>query len=138
MTRKGEPADRAASAKDLKTFRVQSDGLDVQILKLINERAGLAGKIGQVKTENNDSVFSPAREEEVLSNVLPANRGPLPEVTIRASIARIISGSRRYSESTRSPSLGRSIRSVTLRRSSASVAGRSTWAWPTSRPCSRK
>ena len=61
MSRKSD-SDRAASLKDLKTFRVQIDRLDLQILKLINERAELAAKIGRVKTENNDSVFSPARE----------------------------------------------------------------------------
>jgi chorismate mutase / prephenate dehydratase len=95
MTRKSDSAsDRAASSKELKTFRVQIDKLDLQILKLINERAGLAAKIGRVKTENNDSVFSPAREEEVIANVLSANRGPLPEVTVRAIYREIISGSR--------------------------------------------
>jgi chorismate mutase / prephenate dehydratase len=94
MSRKGESGDRTASVKDLKSFRVQIDKLDQQILKLINERAGLAGKIGKVKTENNDSVFSPAREEEVITNVLAANKGPLPEVTIRAIYREIISGSR--------------------------------------------
>src|SRR5258708_27406131 len=96
MTRKSDSAasDRVASSKDLKTFRVQIDKLDQHILKLINERAGLAAKIGRVKTENNDSVFSPAREEEVIANVLAANKGPLPEVTIRAIYREIISGSR--------------------------------------------
>lgn len=96
MTRKGDspPPERAASAKDLKSFRVQIDKLDLQILELINKRAELAAKIGKVKTENNDSVFSPAREEEVFSNVLGASKGPLPEVTIRAIYREIISGSR--------------------------------------------
>ncbi len=94
MSRKGDSADRAASAKDLKSYRVQIDKLDLQILKLINERAELAAKIGKVKTDANDSVFAPAREEEVIANVLNANRGPLPEVTIRAIYREIISGSR--------------------------------------------
>src|SRR5262245_12524487 len=95
MTRKSDSAsDRAASSKDLKTYRVQIDKLDQQILKLINERAELAAKIGRVKTEANDAVFSPAREEEVLGNVLAANKGPLPEVTVRAIYREIISGSR--------------------------------------------
>ena len=96
MTRKSDStsSDRVASLKDLKGFRVQIDRLDLQILKLINERADLAAKIGKVKTENNGSVFSPAREEEVIGNVLRANKGPLPEVTIRAIYREIISGSR--------------------------------------------
>lgn len=95
MSRKGDPAsEKVTSQKDLKSFRVQIDKLDVQILKLINERAELASKIGKVKSETNDSVFSPAREEEVLGNVLAANKGPLPEVTVRAIYREIISGSR--------------------------------------------
>ena len=94
MTRKSDSAssDRPASSKDLKAFRVQIDKLDQHILKLINERAGLAAKIGRVKSETNDSVFSPAREEEVIANVLSANKGPLPEVTVRAIYREIISG----------------------------------------------
>ena len=46
MTRKSDPAtsDRSASLKDLKTYRVQIDKLDLQILKLINERAELAAR----------------------------------------------------------------------------------------------
>lgn len=94
MSRKGESADRGASSKDLKAFRTQIDKLDQQILKLINERADLAARIGKAKSETSDPVFSPAREEEVLGNVLAANKGPLPEVTVRAIYREIISGSR--------------------------------------------
>ncbi|HVK13068.1 MAG TPA: prephenate dehydratase [Gemmataceae bacterium] len=95
MTRKGDSAsERGATQKDLKSFRVQIDRLDLQILKLMNERAELSAKIGKVKSETNDSVFSPAREEEVIANVLAANKGPLPEVTVRAIYREIISGSR--------------------------------------------
>jgi chorismate mutase / prephenate dehydratase len=99
MSRKPEtgsssPPDRTASAKELKTFRVQIDKLDLQILDLINKRAGLASQIGKVKSENGDSIFSPAREEEVIQNVLKSNAGPLGEPTIRAIYRELISGSR--------------------------------------------
>ena len=62
-----------------------------------------AAKIGRVKTENNDSVFSPAREEEVIANVLSANKGPLPEVTVRAIYREIISGSRALQRIAKAP-----------------------------------
>jgi chorismate mutase/prephenate dehydratase len=98
MARKTEGSshstDRAATAKDLKSYRGQIDKLDLQILELMNKRAGLAAQIGKVKNENNDNVFSPAREEEVIQNVLQNNEGPLAEVTIRAIFREIISGSR--------------------------------------------
>jgi chorismate mutase/prephenate dehydratase len=99
MTRKTEAGsandkDRSSSAKDLKTYRVQIDKLDLQILELINKRANLASQIGKVKNENGDNVFSPAREEEVIQNVLKSNGGPLGEPTIRAIYRELISGSR--------------------------------------------
>jgi chorismate mutase/prephenate dehydratase len=96
MTRKADAgqSDRVASAKDLKSYRVQIDKLDLQILELINKRAGLAAQIGKVKTENGENVFSPAREEEVIQNVLNSNKGPLGDVTMRAIFREIISGSR--------------------------------------------
>ena len=97
MTRKsdGNSLDRAgASLKDLKTYRIQIDKFDSQILELINKRAELAAEIGKVKSENGGGVFNPAREEEVIGNLLKANKGPLSEVTIRAIYREIISGSR--------------------------------------------
>jgi chorismate mutase/prephenate dehydratase len=78
----------------MKSLRTTIDKLDLQILKLVNERASAAGEIGRLKTENSAEVFSPVREEEVLRNVIEANKGPLDEVTIRAIYREIISGSR--------------------------------------------
>ena len=86
--------DRSASPKDLKSFRVQIDKLDQQILDLINKRAGLAFEIGKVKSDNGGNIFSPAREEEVIQNVLNNNKGPLGEATVRAVYRELISGSR--------------------------------------------
>ncbi len=63
----------------LKSLRTHIDKLDLQILKLVNERASLAREIGKIKNDHGTEVFSPAREEEVLKNVLDANKGPLDE-----------------------------------------------------------
>src|SRR5207244_11647090 len=46
------------------------------------------------KNEVRPEAFSPVREEEVLQNLIEANKGPLDEVTIRAIYREIISGSR--------------------------------------------
>ncbi|MBY0526166.1 MAG: prephenate dehydratase [Gemmataceae bacterium] len=82
------------SVASLKAFRSQIDKLDLQILKLVNERAGLAAEIGRVKSDEGSSVFSPAREEEVMENVLAANKGPLDSGTLRAIYREIMSGAR--------------------------------------------
>jgi chorismate mutase/prephenate dehydratase len=90
MTRKGD----SHLPKDLKSVRAQIDQLDLQILELINKRATLASEIGKIKSEKNETVFSPAREEEVVNNVLQANKGPMPNATLRIIFREIISGSR--------------------------------------------
>lgn len=82
------------SAATLRSLRSQIDRLDLHILKLVNERAGLAAEIGKIKNDHGSEVFSPAREEEVLQNVLEANKGPLGEETIRAIYREIMSGAR--------------------------------------------
>lgn len=98
MTRKNDhettPSTTEKAAVDLKNLRVQIDKLDLQILEFLNKRASVAARIGKVKSEQGGEVFSAAREEEVLNNVLAANKGPLEEVTIRAIFRELISGSR--------------------------------------------
>src|SRR5207248_1900377 len=82
---------------NLKHLRTQIDKLDLQILKLVNERAGLAAEIGKLKTDHGTEVFSPAREEEVFKNVLEAHekgKGPLDADTVRAIFRELMSGSR--------------------------------------------
>jgi chorismate mutase/prephenate dehydratase len=97
MARKNEsdqapPAGKSLAA--LKSLRAHIDKLDLQILKLANERASLASEIGKIKNDQGAEVFSPAREEEVFQNVLAASKGPLDEATIRAVFREIMSGSR--------------------------------------------
>jgi chorismate mutase/prephenate dehydratase len=85
------------SPAQLKALRAQIDKLDLQIVKLVNERAAVAGDIGRAKLEQGEDIFSPAREEEVYQNVVLANekqKGPLDESTIRAVFREIMSGSR--------------------------------------------
>src|SRR5437762_6521912 len=98
MTRKTDtpaPATSNRSTASLRNLRTQIDKLDLHILKLVNERAKLAAEIGKVKNaEQGGEVFSPAREEEVLQNVLQANKGPLDDATIRAIYREVMSGAR--------------------------------------------
>jgi chorismate mutase/prephenate dehydratase len=97
MARSKNDGDHGPSPKvlaHLKSLRSSIDKLDLQILKLVNERASVAADIGRIKNDHGSEVFSPAREEEVLQNVLEANKGPLDEITVRAVFREIISGSR--------------------------------------------
>jgi chorismate mutase/prephenate dehydratase len=93
-TNDGQPQATDRSAGNLKTLRVQIDKLDLQILELLNKRAAIASQIGKVKADQGGEVFSAAREEEVLTNVLSANKGPLQEITLKSIFRELISGSR--------------------------------------------
>jgi len=100
MKRQNESITNAAVTRttgSLRNLRSQIDKLDLQILRLVNERASLAAEIGKVKSAEGDDIFSPAREEEVLKNVIEANeknKGALDPKTIRAIYREIMSGAR--------------------------------------------
>ena len=85
------------STGSLRELRSRIDKLDLQILDLINKRASLAAEIGRVKNDQGEEIFNPAREEEVLQNVLQVNeknKGPLPSETVRAVFREVMSASR--------------------------------------------
>ncbi len=93
MARK-ESENSHRTVAQLRSLRSRIDRLDLQILKMVNERAALAAEIGKVKSDQGSDIFNPAREEEVYQNVLEANKGPLDEATIRAIYREIMSGAR--------------------------------------------
>jgi chorismate mutase/prephenate dehydratase len=96
MARKGEGGSSShhRGSSSLSSFRSKIDKIDQHILRLINERAKLAVEIGKIKQDHASDIFAPAREEEVLQNVLAGNHGPLDPLTIRAIYREIMSGSR--------------------------------------------
>lgn len=97
MARKSDPSSNATpdkSAVNLAALRGQIDKFDLNILELLNKRAAVAAQIGKVKADQGGGVFSAAREEEVLANVLAAHNGPLAPVTVKAIFRELISGSR--------------------------------------------
>ncbi len=94
---KSEPNSNSApdkGASNLAALRGQIDKLDLNILELLNKRASVAAQIGKVKEDQGGNVFSAAREEEVLTNVLDAHKGPLSTITVKAIFRELISGSR--------------------------------------------
>lgn len=78
----------------LDNLRKKIDELDREILALLSKRAELAIEIGRLKEGTDVTYFSPAREKEVLANVLEGNKGPLPEAAIRNIFGEIVSASR--------------------------------------------
>ncbi len=78
----------------LDEWRKRIDDIDLQLVKLLNERAHCAEEIGKIKLELGLDAYSPQREEEVMRNVTSGNSGPLSGYAIRRLFERIIDESR--------------------------------------------
>ncbi|MDH7481353.1 MAG: prephenate dehydratase [Armatimonadota bacterium] len=79
---------------DIASIRKQIDKIDQQILELLNKRAELALEIGKYKAKMKKSTFAPERERQVLTKLIQANTGPLPNSAVQAIYREIISASR--------------------------------------------
>ena len=63
--------------KTLPELRNQIDAIDTQVLVLLNQRAALAGDVGELKRAEGSTVFRPQRESEVIRGLQEGNPGPL-------------------------------------------------------------
>ena len=80
--------------KGLDALRVRIDELDRRLVELLNERAAASLEIGRLKAGESGRVYVPEREVMVYSNILSANRGPLPDSSLKAIYDKIIEESR--------------------------------------------
>ncbi len=79
---------------DISELRDEIDYIDKQILELLNKRALTAKEIGMLKQRSAKHTYIPEREMQVLNKLTEANRGPLPNQSIRSIYREIISASR--------------------------------------------
>jgi chorismate mutase/prephenate dehydratase len=79
--------------RSLEDLRKRIDDLDVEVVKLINERAQCAKEIGELKRSKGAGAFAPARERAVYERVLALNTGPLSAESVKAIYREIMSGS---------------------------------------------
>jgi chorismate mutase len=86
--------------EEFKSLRDEIDQIDEEIVRLLSERAERALEIGLMKRSGGMPIYSPEREEEVLSLVKKANRGKLSDEAIRRLFERIIDESRRLERET--------------------------------------
>jgi chorismate mutase/prephenate dehydratase len=91
---------------ELDDLRRALDSLDEELVGLLNKRAELSRRVGQVKQGPEAPVFVPEREAEVFANVLQANRGPLHDEHLRAIYREVLSSSRQLQRRPRIAYLG--------------------------------
>jgi chorismate mutase/prephenate dehydratase len=87
--RKSAPA--APAVVDMESLRGKIDGLDAQIVRLINERAANAARIGAIKARDGIKPYNPSREIAVYRKVASRNEGPLPNEAFNAIYREIMS-----------------------------------------------
>lgn len=77
----------------LDELRKQIDKLDIELVRLLNQRAQVVVEIGKIKNLSDAPIYAPDREKTVLEKVLAANKGPLPDQCIQAIWRELMSGS---------------------------------------------
>jgi len=76
-------------------FRSEIDRLDGELLKIFNQRAQLALKIGELKKTTGLPIFDPSREKKIFQRMKNENPGPLDDQAIVRLFERVIDESRR-------------------------------------------
>jgi chorismate mutase-like protein len=79
--------------KALAGVRTEIDGIDAELLRLLNQRARCAQKVGEIKAEHGEAghIYRPEREAQVLRRLQDANPGPLPNENITFFFREVMS-----------------------------------------------
>jgi chorismate mutase/prephenate dehydratase len=78
---------------EMEEFRAEIDAVDEEIVRLLDRRARLARRIGEIKRENGIDAYAPARERAVLNRVMDLGAGDFPKRGLEAVFREIISSS---------------------------------------------
>src|SRR5256885_12034147 len=89
---------------DVEKLRREIDGVDDQLLRLINQRARLASRIGALKA--GAPAYRPEREAEILRRMAERNPGPLAAERVTGVFREVISACRGLEEAIRVTYLG--------------------------------
>ncbi|HDM37869.1 MAG TPA: prephenate dehydratase [Candidatus Omnitrophica bacterium] len=78
---------------NLEKLRKKVDRIDEEILNLLNERAELTLKIGEIKSRKNKQIYAADREKKVYENITKKNKGPLNNEGLKSIYREIMSAS---------------------------------------------
>ncbi|MEZ5303892.1 MAG: prephenate dehydratase [Verrucomicrobiales bacterium] len=93
----------------LDEIRAKIDGIDSELLRLLNERADLVHAVGEIKKAQGLEIFAPEREVKLVESLLKRNRecgGRLPGSAIRAIYREIMSAAKALEQHLRIAYLG--------------------------------
>ena len=98
--------DVTATPPGLQSLRERIDGLDRELLRLLNQRAGLALVVGEIKKQEGSVAFRPEREAQVIDGLKAVNPGPLKTDSVAPIWREIMSACRALETPTRVAFLG--------------------------------
>lgn len=78
---------------ELKKLRDKIDGIDEEILDLLNRRARIVLDIAHIKRRESASFYSPEREKEIIQRLISINKGPFPNDAVKTFFREILSAS---------------------------------------------
>ena len=79
----------------LKQLRKRIDSLDLQLLQILEQRASLSLRVGDLKKKNGLPVFDGSREKLVLKRVVQKNKGLISDGALKKIFSEILRQSRR-------------------------------------------
>ncbi|MEE9405434.1 MAG: prephenate dehydratase [Algisphaera sp.] len=86
---------RETAETQLAPLRTQIDGIDRELVELLNRRANVVMQVGKIKRDAGEAVpiYAPDREQAVMTRIREANQGPLPNACVEAIWRELMSGS---------------------------------------------
>jgi chorismate mutase/prephenate dehydratase len=78
---------------ELERLRQDIDRIDEKMVELLNQRAAIVVRIGELKKQTNIPIYAPDREKMILEKVRRLNKGPLPDRCLDAVWRELMSGS---------------------------------------------
>lgn len=84
----------ASRTATLPAVQAKMASLDSTLVKLLNERAKLAEKVGKLHQAAGQPAFVFGQEDELVARAISASKGPLPARTVQAIFRELTSGCR--------------------------------------------
>jgi len=106
----------------IEDWRTEINGLDSELLRLLNKRAQLALRVGESKAASGLSLCDHTREREVIERMCAANEGPLDDRAIVELFRAVIHESRRIQTRATNQSTEEVPSNIKLDRDHARVA----------------
>jgi chorismate mutase/prephenate dehydratase len=91
---RGPSSAAPSEPSDLDGLREAIDSIDREILKQLNARAALVGRVAELKPRLGLAPYDAARERDLVRDLTAANPGPFPDAAIGPVFREIISGTR--------------------------------------------